>query len=95
MIICAALLVQLEDVKAPIIIHCRRHGDGHETIRDLHHLCDVKYSSVKEGFVDHDNNFLDRYDAFHHAKMCGQLSQTTLWRKEDNMESELYSEDLY
>lgn len=95
MIICAALLVQFESLKTPTIIHCRRHGDGYETIRDLCYISNTRYSSIKEGFVDHNNNFLDRYDAFCHAKECGQLSQTTLWHKEDNRESELYSEDLY
>ena len=95
MIICAALLVQVEGLDEPTILPCRRHGDGYSILRDLGYAPKKKYVVVKEGFIDHKGEFLDRYDAFIYAKDCGQLSQSTLWHKEDNHEIELFSEDLY
>lgn len=94
MLICAALLVEVNNFDYTTILPCRRHGDGYGIIRELG-LSHDTYKVIKEGFIDHDGNFLDRYDAWQHAKMCGQLSQSTEWYKEDNRECELYSEDLY
>lgn len=48
-----------------------------------------------EGFIDHTGAFLDRYDAFDHALMCGQLSDTTRTAKQEKRERQLFSEDLY
>ena len=94
MLICAALLVQVEDFETPITLPCRRHGEGFQILRELT-LNKVKTKVLKEGFIDHEGKFLDRYEALEHAKLCGQLTQSTLWYKEDNRENELYSEDLY
>lgn len=95
MLICAALLVQVEGLDHTTILPCRRHGDGFEILRDLGFAPKTKYKVVEQGFIDHDGKFLNRYDAWKHAKMCGQLSQSTEWYKEDNRDCELYSEDLY
>ena len=92
MLICAALLVQVEGLDHTTILPCRRHGDGFEILRDLGLR---KNSVVKQGFIDHKGSFLDRQEAWRHAKECGQLSQTTEWYKEDHRDCELYSEDLY
>ena len=48
-----------------------------------------------EGFINHKGEFLNRKEAFAHATECGQLTQTTLWYKQDHNDIELYSEDLY
>jgi len=39
--------------------------------------------------------FLDRLEAFEHALVCGQLSDTTLVSKQERRERALYSEDIY
>ncbi len=48
-----------------------------------------------EGFVDHENRFGGRYDAFIHALECGQLPATVRIHKAEQRENQLYSEDLH
>lgn len=93
MLICAALLVQTDehDPNSTVVVPCHRHGDGYGML----HIFKVKAKVVKEGFMNREGEFLDRYEAFEHALNCGQLPQSTRWYKEDNHECELYSEDLY
>ena len=95
MIICAALLVQVEGLDHETIVPCWRHGKGFEILRDLGYAPRTKYKVVAQGFIDHDGRFWDRQSALTIAKECGQLSQTTIWEKEDHNIYELFSEDLY
>ena len=90
MIICAALLLENKE-QEEVILPCWRHGVGYEMIRELH----IDAKVLKEGFMNHEGKFLDRYDALVHVIECGQLTQTNRWYKEGNREAELYSEDLY
>ena len=95
MIICAAIKIKFvnsEDNINELIICGRRHGDCYKTIKQL----DNKHTQwSEEGFITRDGVFLNRIDALKHASHCGQLSQSTLWYKEDNKIEELESEDLY
>ena len=95
MIICAAVditFVNSNNEVNHLIVCGRRHGDCYKTIRQL----DNKHTQwSEEGFITRDGVFLNRKDAFKHACHCGQLSQSTLWYKEDNKIEELESEDLY
>ena len=95
MILCAAVditFVNSNNEVNHLIICGRRHGDCYKTIRQL----DNKHTQwSEEGFITRDGVFLNRKDAFKHACHCGQLSQSTLWYKEDNKIEELESEDLY
>ena len=98
MLICAALLVQVEGLDHTTTICCRRHGDGLQILKDLGYAPKTKYKILEQGFIDHNGLFLNRVDAYKHAKNCGQLSETTRWYKYDNEGDkipELYSEDLY
>ena len=95
MLICAALLIQVEELDHTTTLPCRRHGDGFQILRDLGFTPKIKYKILSQGFIDHNGNFLDRIEAFNHAKQCGQLTATTMWYKEDHNDVELYSEDLY
>lgn len=90
MIICAALLLENKE-QEEVVLPCWRHGIGYEMIRELH----IDAKVLKEGFMNHEGKFLDRYDALVHVMECGQLTQANRWYKEYNRESELYSEDLY
>lgn len=90
MIICAALLLENKE-QEEVVLPCWRHGIGYEMIRELH----IDAKVLKEGFMNHEGKFLDRYDALVHVMECGQLTQANRWYKEDNREIELYSEDLY
>ena len=95
MILCAAVditFVNSNNEVNHLIVCGRRHGDCYKTIRQL----DNKHTQwSEEGFITRDGVFLNRKEAFKHACHCGQLSQSTLWYKEDHKENELYSEDLY
>ena len=95
MILCAAINITFVNSNNEInhLTVCgRRHGDCYKTIRQL----DNKHTQwSEEGFITRDGVFLNRKDAFKHACHCGQLSQSTLWYKEDNKIEELESEDLY
>ena len=95
MLICAALLVEVEGLDHTTIIPCRRHGEGFEILKDLSYTHKTKYKVISQGFIDTNGNFLDRVAALHHAVECGQLSKSTRWYQEDHSHEELYSEDLY
>jgi hypothetical protein len=95
MIICAAVLIQVEGLDHTTIICGRRHGNCFEILRDMKFAAKTGYKEIAQGFIDHEGNFLDRYEAYIAARACGQLSRTVLWHKEDHGEAELYSEDLY
>lgn len=95
MLICAALLVQVEGLDHQTILPCIRHGDGFKILQDLGYAPKTKYKVLKQGFIDRNGIFLDRVEAYEHAIECGQLSLATEWYKKDTNEVELYSEDLY
>lgn len=95
MIICAAIKIQVEGLDHETIIPCRRHVDRFKILEDLGFKSSVGYKELTQGFITHRGEFLDRKQAFNHACHCGQLSQSTLWYKEDHNDDELYSEDLY
>ena len=95
MVLCAAVditFVNSKDEVNRLTVCGHRHGDCYRIIRQL----DNKHTQwSEECFITRDGVFLNRVDAFKHASHCGQLSQSTLWYKEDHKENELYSEDLY
>lgn len=95
MIICAAIKIQFQHNQYQTIeavIPGLRHSD----CRDLMSTLAVPlHRQETDGFITHTGAFLDRYDAFEHALMCGQLSDTTRVVKAEQGERQLYSEDLY
>lgn len=93
MIICAALLVENKETKEQVVMPCFRHGNGLQMIQEF--CLRDKWRVIKQGFITHENVFLNRIEAYKHALSCGQLSAANKWYKEDNREIELYSEDLY
>lgn len=95
MLICAALLIQVEGLDHTTIVPCRRHGDGFKILEDLGYAPKTKYKVLKQGFINHKGEFLDRTEAFNYAYEIGQLSDTTRWYHQDHHHEELYSEDLY
>lgn len=95
MIICAAIKMKYldsNDEKQSVVICGYRHGNCYHIISKLD-VCSV--IEKIEGFIDNQDNFLDRQEAYVHARNCGQLSQANIWYKEDRNDCELYSEDLY
>lgn len=94
MIICSAIKIQFQhkDQTVEVVIPGLRHSDCY----DLMHSLNVPMTCEKtEGFIDHHSDFYDRYDAYEHAILCGQLSDTTRTTKRERGERQLFSEDLY
>lgn len=95
MIICAALLVQVEGLDHTTVVPCWRHGKGFEILADLGFQPQIGYKVLEQGFINHKGEFLDRKQAFEHVKEIGQCNATQRWYWEDHAQDELYSEDLY
>ena len=94
MILCAAIKVTF--IRAGKTVEAIIPGHRHSNCWELMATLGVPSDRQEvEGFLDHQGNFRDRYDAFNHAQQCGQLSDTTLTAKADRGERRLYSEDLY
>jgi hypothetical protein len=94
MIICAAIKLTMNNVAGTEQIICGlRHGDCLKTIAQLN--SNWKNSSKIQGFITHTGEFLDRKEAFKHAKGVGQCNATQRYYWEDHGQEELYSEDLY
>ena len=95
MIVCAALELQIEGLDHTTILPCWRHGAGFQILKDLGYTPRTKYKVIRQGFINHKGEFLDRKEALAHALEIGQLSATNRWYQEDHNIDELYSEDLY
>lgn len=93
MIICAALLVENKETKEQVVMPCFRHGNGFQMIQEF--CLRDKWKAIEQGFITHENVFLNRIEAYKHALSCGQLSAANKRYKEENREVKLYSEDLY
>lgn len=94
MILCAAIHVTFtrSGKEVETIIPGFRHSSCWELMAALGVPTERKET---EGFIDHNGQFLDRYDAYERALMCGQISETTLVSKRERRERALYSEDIY
>lgn len=89
MIICAAI----KDKRNGNVFSGVSHGDIYMMLHDLYGLR-YKVDAI-EGFVDEENNFYDRLEAYAYAVAHHQLPRTVLEWKNEKHERELYSEDLY
>lgn len=95
MIICAAIRFHILATGRDVTLCGLRHGDCFSQLADLGFNPRDGYLELEQGFVTHTGEFLDRFDAFIHAKECGQMSATTREEKRVRNESQLYSEDLW
>lgn len=98
MILCAAIKIHIDKTDKDVIIPCWRHGKAYTMLRDLGFDAKDGYKEIEQGFITTENMFLNREEAYQHAVMCGQISQTAKWYKEDHDNSykiELFSEDIY
>lgn len=95
MIICACIkIIPTENPKDVIYICGVRHGDCYSTMERMN--LPKKGDCIQtEGFMTHKNEFLDRFEAYDHAIMCGQVAPTVRQFKSEHDEIELYSEDLW
>ena len=73
-----------------IEIPCHRHGDAFYIISQLLDAEELDKTRTEQGFLTHDDRFLNRYDAMQEAIKCGQVAPGS-----DKLCAELYSEDLW
>jgi hypothetical protein len=90
-IICAAVKIQVEGLDHVTILPCIRHSDCFKILEDLGYYPKKGYKVLEQGFLTHNNIFLTRREAMHHARSVGQLPAIVCRHCGD----ELYSEDLY
>lgn len=89
MIVCSAI----KDMISGQVFCGVRHSDIYEIMNCFGYKSEP--SSCVEGFVDEENNFYDRREAYHYVLEHRQLPKTVVEWKEEKFERELYSEDLY
>ena len=97
MIICAAIKLtkkaEMLNGNVEMIVCGHRHGNCFLVISELDPSW--RKATKVQGFINHQGEFLDRKEAFEHAKECGQCNATQRYYWEDHNQDELYSEDLY
>ena len=71
-------------------IPCHRHADAFYIISQFLDADEIDKPRTEQGFLTHEDQFLNRYDAMQHAIACGQLPPDA-----DKECKELYSEDLW
>lgn len=75
MILAAAIKFHVDSTDADVVLCGARHGDVFAQLKYLGFEAKQGYTELEQGFIDHNNNFLTREEAFQHAKDCGQISQ--------------------
>lgn len=69
---------------------CHRHADAYYIASQFMDPEEIDRRKTQQGFLTHDDTFLDRYQAMDHAIACGQLPPEAKKKC-----AELYSEDLW
>ena len=94
MILASAIKYETKQDKKIVILCGARHGD---IFKQVEILGRKDLTLLEEGFIDHENNFLTRSEAFYHGKMCGQIAQKIIDERENKniFGTELISEDLW
>lgn len=97
MIICAAIKFFDKETQKEIVIPALRHPYVYLMLRDMGFTAsqvrgsNARFQEIEQGFLNHKNEFLNRKDAYRHAKEIGQLTVSTLGRA---IPDELMSEDI-
>lgn len=95
MILAAAILYKSKKTGKAVVLCGARHGDIFKQIECLGLEENKDYEEIEQGFIDHNNNFLTREEAFEHAKAYGQLCAKILNERIKSGSKQLISEDLW
>ncbi len=95
MILAAAIQFKIEITGKNVILCGARHGDIFKQLEGIGFDPRKGYEEIEQGFIDHNNNFLTRKEAFEHAKTCGQLANKIIHEREKSGSLSLISEDLW
>ena len=88
MIARAAVKLHIDWRNKTVVIPCHRHADAYEIMYELGCIKGKDYQTLCEGFLDENNNFLTRQEAYIEAERCNQL-------KSEENSCILYSENLW
>ncbi len=96
MILAAAIKYLINQTNEEVVLCGVRHGDILVQLRNLGFKPRTGYVELEQGFITSNGVFLNREEAYKHAKDCGQLSTTTVHTIESHSgHKELFSEDLW
>lgn len=97
MILASAIKYRIEKTGQEVVLCGARHGDIFKQLDALGFDPRKGYEEIEQGFIDHHNRFLDRKQAYAHAKACGQLCAKIIHEREkgDIPNTNLISEDLW
>jgi len=84
--------VKIKDLRQnkEIIIPCHRHCDAFYILKQFAYKKDVDYKEIAQGFLDEEDNFYTRTEAYKHAYYNEQID-----KMQDYKVKELFSEDLW
>lgn len=80
-----------------VIIPCHRHADAYEILNIFHCRNGKEYNIIEEGFLDENDNFMTRAEAWQEARRCYQFLDSYIEKYCDNINPPkiLYSEDVW
>ena len=96
MILASAIKYYVPKTGKEVVLCGVRHGDIFDQEEALG-FDPKELKEIEQGFITHDNKFLNRAQAFEHAKACGQLCATRIYERENGGVGgkNLISEDLW
>ena len=87
----------LPELKDRITIPCHRHADAYEILNALGYRDGKEYTVVAEGFLNENDNFMTRAEAWQEACRCHQFRDSYIEKYYNNLNlpTILYSEDVW
>ena len=95
MILASAIKFKIEKTNKEVVLCGARHGDIFAQLEHLGFEPHKEYKEIEQGFIDHNNNFLTREEAYKYAKEIGQLCCRIAHDRETTYGVKLISEDLW
>ena len=95
MVLASAIAYRIEKTNSVVVLCGARHSDIFKQLNLLGFEPKKGYEEIEQGFIDHNNNFLTRKEAYEHAKACGQLCAKIIDEYEKTGDLSLISEDLW
>jgi hypothetical protein len=80
-----------------VIIPCHRHCDAFQILKAFGMRRDVDFEEIAQGFLDENDNFMTRAEAWQEARRCYQFLDSYIEKYCDNINPPtiLYSEDVW
>lgn len=95
MVLAAAIKYHIKKTDSTVILCGARHAEIIMQLGSLGFLPRNGYEEIEQGFIDNKGQFLNRSEAFEHAKSCGQLCAKIVHEREMSGNKDLISEDLW